>query len=250
MRKFKKPLMFTLALLPVAAIGGWFIGLYQFEMYDPVILEEAVAQIGSLEILLFVAMIQTVIYAAVCGFFGYILSEKCGLMKSIRFEVSFVIRTLVLSLIGGVLFSLDYWTFGAWIPGIQEATAAGVTLYGVIASVLYGGIIEEVMLRLFMMSLISWIIWKIFFHKCETAPTKVIIAANVIAALLFAAGHLPATFILFGELTPVILIRCFLLNGGFGLLFGWLYRKYGIQYAMMSHALLHIISKTIWVLFI
>ena len=36
--------------------------------------------------------------------------------------------------------------------------------------------------------------------------------------------------------------------GGFGLLFGWMYRKYGIQYAMLSHALLHIVSKTVWAL--
>lgn len=41
----------------------------------------------------------------------------------------------------------------------------------------------------------------------------------------------------------------FLLNGGFGLLCGWLYRKYGIQYSMLSHALLHIVSKMIWILF-
>ncbi len=43
---------------------------------------------------------------------------------------------------------------------------------------------------------------------------------------------------------------CFLLNGGFGLLFGRLYRRYGIQYAMLSHALLHIVSKTVWTLFL
>ena len=53
----------------------------------------------------------------------------------------------------------------------------------------------------------------------------------------------------FGALTPLILVRCFLLNGGFGLVFGRLYRKYGIQYAMLSHALLHIVSKLIWTVF-
>ena len=73
-------------------------------------------------------------------------------------------------------------------------------------------------------------------------------AANVAAALLFAASHLPATVLLFGELIAPILARCFLFNGGFGLLFGWMYRKYGIQYAMLSHALLHVISKTVWAL--
>ncbi|MGB4004952.1 MAG: CPBP family glutamic-type intramembrane protease, partial [Halanaerobiales bacterium] len=66
----------------------------------------------------------------------------------------------------------------------------------------------------------------------------------------FAAGHLPATVTIFGELTPLILFRCFLLNGAFGLFFGWLYYKYGIQYAMISHAMLHIVSKFIWSVFI
>ena len=34
----------------------------------------------------------------------------------------------------------------------------------------------------------------------------------------------------------LVLLRCFLLNGELGLVFGWLYRKYGIQYAMIGHA--------------
>ena len=69
------------------------------------------------------------------------------------------------------------------------------------------------------------------------------------AALLFAAGHLPATVGIFGTLTPPVLVRCFLLNGGFGLVFGRLYRRCGIQYAMLSHAVLHIVSKLIWTIF-
>ncbi|MBQ9079720.1 MAG: CPBP family intramembrane metalloprotease [Clostridia bacterium] len=120
------------------------------------------------------------------------------------------------------------------------------------ASVLYGGIIEEVMMRLFFMSLITLVIWKLFFKKYdkENIPTSVFVIANVVAALAFAAGHLPATLVTFGELTPLILFRCFLFNGGFGLVFGWLYRKYGIVYAMAGHALFHIISKLIWFIFI
>ena len=74
-------------------------------------------------------------------------------------------------------------------------------------------------------------------------------AANVMAAILFATGHLPATAVMMG-ITPMILFRCFLLNGGFGLLFGWLYRKYGLRYAMLAHGGCHVISKLIWILFI
>jgi membrane protease YdiL (CAAX protease family) len=70
-----------------------------------------------------------------------------------------------------------------------------------------------------------------------------------IAAILFAAGHLPATAVTFGALTPLLLFRCFLLNGGFGLVFGWLYRKYGIAYAMMGHALFHVVCKIVLLIF-
>ena len=121
-----------------------------------------------------------------------------------------------------------------------------------IASVLYGGIVEEVMLRLFFMSLIALIVWKLFYKKYdkENIPSSVFVIANIIAALLFAAAHLPATVVLSGGLTPWIVFRCFLLNGGFGLVFGWLYRKHGIAYAMLAHALFHIVSKMIWLIFI
>ena len=78
----------------------------------------------------------------------------------------------------------------------------------------------------------------------------VFVIANIVVAIFFAAGHLPATISIFGTLTPLILLRCFLLNGGFGLVFGWIYRKYGIVYAMIGHALFHIVSKLIWIIFI
>lgn len=111
---------------------------------------------------------------------------------------------------------------------------------------------EEVLLRLFLMSLAAFLIWKLFFRKCSKneIPQGVFVAANVLCALLFAAGHLPATITMFGTLTPLVLLRCFLLNGGLGLVFGWLYRKYGIQYAMIGHAGAHIISKLIWLVLI
>jgi len=252
MVKFKKPLLFALCLLPIAAVAGIFVGYYQLDTLADEVIAELVAQVGSAEILVVIGALQTIGYALFCGFFGYILAEKIGLLKPIRLERKKLWVTLAISLVGGVVFSLDYWTFGNLIDGIKEADAAGLTFSGITASVLYGGIIEEVMLRLFFMSLIAFALWKLFFrkHERENIPTKVFVIANALAAILFAAGHLPATISIFGTLTPLILFRCFLLNGGFGLLFGWLYRKYGIVYAMIGHALFHIISKLIWVIFI
>lgn len=250
MRKLKKPLLFALAMAPIGAVAGYFTILYQLDFLGAELIEEAVSQLGSLEALIAVYIVQTVGYALFCGFVGYLLGKKLGLIKPFRIEKRSLLITLALSLVGGILFSLDYWTFGAWIPGVREATDLTLSIHVVLSSVLYGGVIEELMLRLFMMSLIAFLIWKLFFRKQETVPNGVIAAANILAAILFAAGHLPATAMIFGALTPMLLLRCFLFNGGFALLFGWLYRKFGIQYAMVSHAALHMVSKLIWFVFV
>jgi membrane protease YdiL (CAAX protease family) len=105
------------------------------------------------------------------------------------------------------------------------------------------------MLRLFMMSLVAFILLKLFERKKRQPSTGVLIAANIVAALLFAAGHLTTTFLLIGS-SGLIIFRCFLLNGCFGLLFGYLYRKYGLRYAMIAHGGCHVISKLIWILFV
>ena len=244
----KRALKFTLALLPLALVAGYFVTVYQLEILDEAILAPVLEQLGSIWVLVAITMVQTVGYAAVCGFFGCLLANSLGLWKPIRFEKAPVLRAGIYSLIGGILFSLDKWTFGRWIPQVGASYEAPITLNNWLGSVLYGGVVEELMLRLFFMSLLAWLIWKIFFRREEKVPVKVLVIANVVAALLFAAGHLPATWVLFGELTPMILIRCFLLNGSFGLLFGYLYRKFGIQYAMISHAIFHIVSKLIWTL--
>ena len=165
-----------------------------------------------------IVVVQALLYACVLGFFGYILSEKIGLMKPFRFEKSALTRTVLLSVVFGLVFSLDYWTFGKWIPelSISSTTSDGLTLSGWIGAIFYCGVVEEVMMRLFLMSLFAWVGWELFFRKKNSVPEGILISANVLAALLFAAGHLPATVSFFGALTPLLVIRCFLLNGAFG----------------------------------
>ena len=247
--RFRRPLMFALGLLPVALVAAYFTALYQLEIIDAATLALLMEQMGSESGFIAVYMVQIAVYALVMGFVGHILATKLGLMRPARLEWSALKWTLPLAAAAGVLLSLDWWTFGAWIPGLREATDLTLSVPVIFASILYGGVVEEVMLRLFMMSLLAWLGWKVFFRKAEKAPAGVIVEANVISALLFAAGHLPATAMLF-EITPLVLLRCFLFNGGLGLFFGWLYRRFGIQYAMIGHALAHIVSKLIWFIFL
>lgn len=250
MKTIKKPLLFCLCLLPIALIGGWFMAQYSLSVMDPALMEEAIRQLGGRGIFLAVTVAQSVLYAVICGFFGYLLAETLGLMRPFRFHRTETIRVILISAACGAVFSLDAWTFARWIPQLGESykAAGSFDISTWIASVLYGGLIEEVMCRLCLMSLFVWIGWKLFFRKERAVPGKILAAANILAALLFAAGHLPATAVTFGQLTPLLVFRCFLMNGAFGLLFGRFYRKYGIQYAMLSHALCHLVSRSIWLI--
>ena len=145
------------------------------------------------------------------------------------------------------LFPGDKLIFGSFSSWVNDQYHISPGLPKIISGLLVGGVIEEVMMRLFFMSLLALIISKIFCKNEKDIPVKVFAAANIISALLFAAGHLPATMAM-TTLTPVLLFRCFLFNGGLGLCFGRLYRKYGIGYAMIAHGAAHLISDLLMIM--
>jgi len=247
-RTYWKTLLFFMLM---GLVGGFCIGLSSMDSY-PAEVQQQILDQGLNDILLgIVTAIQAVGYGLVFGVVGIILGKKIGLWKDERaITKKPLLLAVAVSIIGGMVPILsDVWFFGRYENLILESYAAKPTLAYLIGCVTYGAVIEEVMLRLFMMSLIAWMLWKIFAGKTPQPSVAILITANVLSAMLFAAGHLPTTAMLFG-ITPMILFRCFLLNGGFGLFFGWLYRKYGIRYAMIAHGGCHVVSKLIWMFFI
>ena len=242
---WKTTLFFALAGL----VGGFFVGLYQMDSYPEEIRQEILSQGISNVLLGAISAVQAAGYGLVLGAAGIFLGKKTGLWKDERkLEKKPLTCTAIVAILGGMLLILpDLLIFGNYSEVVRDSYAVKPTVSYMLAAVIYGGVIEEVMLRLFFMSLLAFLLQKLF--RRESGTTGVLIAANVITAMLFAAAHLPATAMLM-ELTPMILFRCFLLNGGFGLVFGWLYRKYGLRYAMLAHAGCHVVSKLIWILFI
>lgn len=242
---WKTILFFALAGL----IGGFFIGMYLLDSYPEEIRQQITEQGINRFLLGVITAVQSAGYGLVLGTVGILLGKKTGLWKDERkLEKKPLIRTAVVAILGGLLLILpDLLFFGNYSVAIRDSYTVKPTVSYILASVIYGGVIEEVMLRLFTMSLLAFLLQKLC--RKEIATVGILIAANVIAALLFAAGHLPTTAMLMG-ISPLIIFRCFLLNGGFGLLFGWLYRKYGLRYAMLAHAGCHVVSKLIWILFV
>ena len=252
MENFLKKYWKTILLFMLAGlIGGFLVGLFLMDSYPAEIRQQIYDQ-GLNDVLLgLITALQSVGYALVLGVAGILLSKKTGMWKDER-QTTWqpLVAATIVALMGGLaMILLDIFWFGPASQVIMDSYATKPSIAFVLGSVIYGGVIEEVMLRLFMMSLIAFLLHKIFWRKREQTPVAALVAANVLSALLFAVGHLPTTAILLG-LSPMILLRCFLLNGGIGLLFGWLYRKYGLRYAMIAHGGCHIVSKLIWILFI
>ena len=252
MRNFVKTYWKTLLFFAlVGLVGGFFVGIYALDSYPQEMQQQILSQgLGRIALGL-ISAVQSAGYGLVLGASGIFLGKKIGLWRD---ETSItrkpLIASVIVAVVGGLALILpDLLFFGNYSEAIMSSYAAKPTVPYIIATVTYGAVIEEVMLRLFAMSLVAFLLHKLFERKKEKPTTAILIVVNVIAALLFAAGHLPANFVLLGR-SPLIIFRCFLLNGAFGLLFGYLYRKYGLRYAMIAHGGCHVISKLIWILFV
>jgi len=260
MIRFIKAYLKTLLFFAVIGLlGGFFTGIYMLDIYPADIKQQLLDELNAVglgqvpaDILMgVITAIQSAGYGIVLGAAGIWLGKKIGTWKDERtITKKPLAASLVASVVGGLAMILpDILFFGHHSEAIMNSYAAKPTIPYLLATVTYGAIIEEVMLRLFWMSLIAFLLHKLFGKKHNKPTVVILIVANVVASILFAAGHLPANASLFG-LTPMIIVRCFLLNGGLGLLFGRLYRKYGLRYSMIAHGGCHIVSKLIWILFI
>ena len=239
-------------VIPISLIGGLFTGMYTVEHTEGELLESLLSQFPDVKLFYFMTAIQSLVYAVLATVAGFLLANRIGLVKPLGFKKSILQKTVPVILVLGILFTCDYWVFGRLIPEVAADYEKGISIPYFISSLTYGGVIEEILLRWFVMSLIGWILVLLFARDkaADEIPVWIYMAANVLAAGLFAAGHLPATVMFFGGLTPLIVFRCFLMNGAFAIVFGRYYHKYGIQYAMLAHFGLHLVHKVILMIII
>lgn len=105
---------------------------------------------------------------------------------------------------------------------------------GVIGA-LSGGIREEVMYRLGLMTLIAWIGTK--WRRQEQPGPALVWTANGLSALVFGAQHFSSDFALVQGHTSAALLGVIILlyHTGAGLVFGWFYWRRGLVAAMAAH---------------
>jgi membrane protease YdiL (CAAX protease family) len=205
-----------------------------------------------LPVLLIIQTVQNAILFAIMIFIGMILAKRIGLGTPILDSgsqdesVSDKLRAILpISIILGVIASLliiglDVLVFQpALLNALGDkadvlAQAANPAAWKGFLASFYGGIAEEIQLRLLVMSLIAWL-GSFISKTSEGKPTSAIFwTANILAAVLFGLGHLPATANIL-PLTPLVITRAIILNGVGGVIFGWLYWKRGLESAMIAH---------------
>ncbi|GLQ90350.1 CPBP family glutamic-type intramembrane protease [Dyella flagellata] len=110
------------------------------------------------------------------------------------------------------------------------ASAVSQAWRGALAS-LYGGVVEETLCRLMLMTLFVWLLSKL---RHGQAKAWMYVAAALFAALLFGGGHLSFAAAL-GMHAPMQIARIVLLNAMVGCVFGWLFWRHGLEHAMLAH---------------
>jgi hypothetical protein len=193
----------------------------------------------SIPVLALLSVVQTTVLCGIAIAAGLLAAHMVGLgapyieailagaslPSGIGLEIGIIFGVLA----GAILLIADLFFLPYWPQPILDATKSTTTLENFLAS-LYGGINEELLMRLFGFSVLVWLlsfVWQ---------PNPLIFwSINVVMAIVFGIGHLPALKSLVGKVSHVMLLRTLLLNAPVGLICGWLFWTYGIEAAIAAH---------------
>lgn len=164
---------------------------------------------------------------------GWWLSAKIGLSFPITSNFirnrSIAAGQLWLPVCGGMVLGLaavaaDCIVFNGQILNKIRALGSPWSRLAVAYSAAVG---EEILFRLFCVSLIVWLSIKFITHRDASFWIGIIVAA-----CLFGAAHISRNA---AEITLPLVSRALVLNGAGGIFFGWVYWRRGIESAIIAH---------------
>jgi Type II CAAX prenyl endopeptidase Rce1-like len=193
----------------------------------------------SISVLLLLSFVQTALFFAgiiALGLFAahaighgapYIEALLAGTM--IPSKIGIAIASGLGILAGATLLVADLRFLPYWPHALLES-AKKTTMFERFLASFYGGINEELLMRLCGLSVLVWL-------ASLVSQINVVIfwIANILMTILFAVGHLPALKGVVGSISRIVLTRTLLLNAPIGLLCGWLFWIYGIEAAIIAH---------------
>ena len=204
---------------------------------------DVLKKLGTSVPLLIVAQVfQSIILFAIAIFFGLLFTKKIGFqMRLFEAIVQKGNYKKILKNITGISILIGATTAIAIyvLDSVFSLLGVGITTHQSYAPVwqkllaaMYGGITEEIVMRLFLMTFFIWVGMKVFKQK---KPSVTIIFISIIfTAVIFGLGHLPITASV-TQINSMVILRAVVLNGIAGILFGLLFWKKGLESAMIAH---------------
>lgn len=184
-------------------------------------------------------IVQSGILFAISIYVGLRLTKKVGFKLPIlegKNPFAHVREILPISLwmgfLGGVLILLFSILFGSLSLTFLRVEMS-IALWKRALASFYGGVAEEVLFRLFLMTVLVWVSTKVARTKNGYPTTIGIWISIVVTTVLFGLGHLGITGGV-TAITDVVILRAVLLNG-ISVIFCWLYWKKGLESAMIAH---------------
>jgi len=202
------------------------------------------------------SLIQPAIILSAAVLVGVLLASKVGLSSPVAEaaargddSVSALRPQIIPGIVGGLAGGVSIVLIAtAFKPLLSPEVLARLGEFGNIlplpTRLLSGGIMEELLLRWGLMTLLVWVAWRLF-QKGQGRPRPAcFVAAILISSVVFAIGHLPLAFMLFPEPSFALIVFVIVGNSAFGLIGGYLYWKKGLESAMTAHALTHVVMFT------
>jgi hypothetical protein len=217
-----------MALIPVV-VDTYFI------QSIPAVTTDQLPQLG-------LALLSGGALVGVLTFFGLRLSRRIGLEAALVLEgrqtFSFIFKPAVLTGVGlGIIAAILNRVMT--LPALFPAPHSLPTLDANLLKALYGGIFEELCLRLLAVPIAAILIFSIertFSQKMDWAPRKPVLWLAVsLVALLYGCANLVVAAYYGQTLTIFIAARVLLTHGMLGLAFGWLFWRKGIEAAILAH---------------
>jgi len=141
---------------------------------------------------------------------------------------------LLIGIAVGIVLLISLLVLVPRLPNLPFVIAARLPIWKRFLACFYGGIYEELLTRLFLLSLVAWIANRSWRKTAPELSNSAFWFANILVAILFGLGHLPSAS-LFMTITPLVVVAALLLNGIAGIAFGYRYRKRGLEAAMIAH---------------
>lgn len=141
---------------------------------------------------------------------------------------------LLIGIAVGIVVLISLLVLVPRLPNLPFIIAARLPVWKRFLVCFYGGIYEELLTRLFLLSLVAWIADRRWRQTAPGLSNAAFWFANVLVAIVFGLGHLPSAS-LFMPITPLVVVAALVLNGVAGIAFGYLYRTRGLEAAMIAH---------------